>query len=213
MLNLAEELFLLALDDDEGWVAASAQNTLRYALAAALLADLALRGKIIVEDRRVRLLDAAATGDDLLDWVLERLGAAEKPLKVKHWINALGFRKLPRQVADRLVARGVLTEEDRRYTAAVPYPAPEQRDVPAKYWIKQGLRSAVLTAAKPEQRSIVLLSLMQGCRLLNLIFTKDERKAAGRRVQELVEGEDFGEAVAQTLHDIESATFAVAANS
>ncbi len=210
MLNLAEELFLLALDDDEGWITASAQNTLRYGLAAALLADLALRGKIVIEERRIKLLEATPTGDELLDWVLQRLSTAEKSFKVKHWINALGFRKLPRQVADRLVACGVLIEEDRRYAATVPYPAPDQSDIPAKYWIKQSLRSAVLTVGRPEQRSIVLLSLMQGCRLLNLIFTKDERKAAGRRVQELVEGESFGEAVSQTLRDIEAATIAMA---
>ena len=30
MLNLAEEFFLLALDDEDGWIAAPALNTLRY---------------------------------------------------------------------------------------------------------------------------------------------------------------------------------------
>jgi hypothetical protein len=209
MLNLAEELFLLALDDDEGWIAAPAQNTLRYGLAAALLADLALRGKVVVDDRRVTLLDATPVGDELLDWALERLAAAGKPFKVKHWINALGFRKLPKQVAQRLVDCGVLREDDRRYAPLIPDAGSSQADAPAKYWIKHGLRSVVLTSAKAERRSLVLLSLMRGCRLLNLVFTRDERKAASKRAQELVRDEDFGDALEQTLADIEAATAAV----
>jgi len=209
MLNLAEELFLLALDDDEGWVVESVLDTLRYGLAAALLADLALRGKIVITDRRVKLLDAAPVeGDELLDWALERIAAADKPLKVKHWINALGFRKLPKQIAGRLVAGGVMKEDDRRYVEMPRGAEPSQTTATAKYWVKQGLRSAVLTSAKAERRSIVLLSLARGCGLLNLVFTRDELKAASKRVQELVRDEDFGEAVAQTLRDIEAATAA-----
>jgi hypothetical protein len=211
MLNLAEELFLLALDDDEGVISAPALDTLRYGLAAALLADLALLGKIAVEEQRISLLDPAPLGDELLDDLLLRLAEANKPRKVKYWISALGFRKLPKQVAQRLTARGVLREEERRYLWVVPYAVYPQQDASAKYWIKQSLRAAGLTTAKPERRAVVLLSLMKGCRLLTLVFTKDERKAAGKRVEELVKGEDFGAAVAQTLADIEAATTAAAA--
>jgi hypothetical protein len=208
MLNLAEELFLLALDDEDGWIAAPALNTLRYGLAAALLADLTLRGKITVEDQRIILLDLTTVGDDLLDDTLKRLADSSKPRKVKYWLNALGFRKLPKQIAQRLVMQGVLREEEQRYLWVIPYPVHPQQDASAKYWIKQGLRAAALTSAKPERRAVVALSLMKGCRLLNLVFTKDERKAASKRVDELVRGEDFGDAVAQTLADIEAATAA-----
>ena len=210
MLNLAEALFLLALDDDEGWIAALTLDTLRYGLAAALLADLALLGKIIVEDQRVSLLDPTPVGDELLDETLTRIAESNKPRKVKYWIGALGFRKLPKQVAQRLVARGVLREEDRRYLWVVPYAVSPQQDASAKYWIKQGLRAAGLTSAKPERRAVVLVSLIKGCRLLSLVFTRDERKAASKRVDELVKGEDFGAAVAQTLGDIEAATITAA---
>lgn len=211
MLNLAEELFLLALDDDEDWIVAPALDTLRYGLAAALLADLALLGKIAVEGQRISLLDPAPIGDDLLDDTLLRIAEANKPRKVKYWLNALGFRKLPKQIAQRLVTQGVLAEEERRYLWAVPYVGVPQQDAPAKYWIKQELRVAGLTSAKPERRGVVLLSLMKGCRLLNLVFTRDERKAASKRVDELVKGEDFGAAVTQTLADIEAATTAAVA--
>lgn len=211
MLNLAEELFLLTLDDAEGWIAEPAVDTLRYGLTAALLADLALRGKIIVADQRISLLNPEPVGDALLDEVLARLAAPNRPRKVKYWINALGFRKLPKQVAHTLVQRGVLSEDDQRFQWVTPYIGCPQQSAPAKYWIKQELRAAALTHGKPERHSVVLLSLVKGCRLLTLVFTKDERKAASKRVDALVKDEDFGAAVAQTLADIEAAAVAVIA--
>lgn len=209
MLNLAEELLLLTLDDAKGWIAEPALNTLRYGLTAAMLADLALRGKITVTDQRVNLLDPQPIGDALLDETLARLAAVNRPRKVKYWINALGFRKLPKQVAHTLVQQGVLSEDDQRFQWVVPYVGCPEQSAPVKYWIKQGLRAAALTHAKPGRRNVVLLSLVKGCRLLTLVFTKDERKAASKRVDALVKGEDFGAAVAQTLADIEAAAVAI----
>ncbi len=209
MPNLAEELFLLALDDEDGWIAAPALNTMRYGLVSALLADLALQSKIAIEDQRVSLLDAAPIGDDLLDDTLRRIADSSKPRKLRYWLTALGFRKLPKLVAERLVAQGILREEEQRYLWVLPYAVSPQQEASAKYWIKQNLRAIALTAARSERRGIVLLSLLKGCRLLSLVFTRDERKAARKRIDELVKGEDFGAAVAQTLADIETVTKAM----
>ncbi len=203
MFILAEEFFLLALDDESGWLAASVMDMLRFGLSAALLADLALQNKIVVKDRRVLLLDPVAVGDELLDWALQKIRDADKPFKLKHWINALGFRKLPRQIAERLVERRVLREEEQRYYSVIVEGAEPIQRAPVKYWIKERLRRAALTTASVEPRTVVLLSLLQGCRLLNLVFTKDERRTAGGRIGELVQGEDFGAALAQTIEDIE----------
>jgi|GEM_PF-4255314 len=46
MLNLAEELLLLALQDEKGTVLASAAGSLSYGLAGALLMELALRSRL-----------------------------------------------------------------------------------------------------------------------------------------------------------------------
>ncbi len=215
MPNLPEELLLISLDDQKGSpYGVVTQTALRYGLAAALLADLALHRRICVEDQRVVLspCDAGAehlagtTGDPLLDGALEQLSKADRSHKVKYWINALGFRKLPGRVTQGLVARGVLREEDHCYYGARPKPVYSEGDTPTKYWIKQGLRAAVLAGVPLERRQVVLLSLLRACRILNLIFTRDERKAAGKHVDQLVEGEDFGVALRQTLADIAVAT-------
>ena len=46
---------------------------------------------------------------------------------------------------------------------------------------------------------MILLSLLKACGLLRFVFTRDERKFADKKVDELVQGEVFGEAVAKLL--------------
>jgi Trp operon repressor len=70
------------------------------------------------------------------------------------------------------------------------------------------LRSVVLAGDKSQPDIVVLLSLLKACSLLNLVFTRDERKSAGKRVDALVKGEVFGDVVAKTIEEIETAAAA-----
>ena len=126
-----------------------------------------------------------------------------KTAKATHWISTLGGENLAKRVAKGLAAKGVLRAEEKRFLWVVPYEAYPQQDASAKYWVKQPLRAVVLGGEKPEPRTVVLLSLLKACSLLSLVFTKDERKAAEKKVEELVRGELFGEALGKTLEEIE----------
>ena len=67
MLNLAEELLVLALDDSNGKVHSSAAASLEFGLAGAILMDLGLAGKLSFEQERLEVVDAAPVGDSILD--------------------------------------------------------------------------------------------------------------------------------------------------
>lgn len=134
--------------------------------------------------------------------------ASKKVRKAAYWVNALGEKKLPKRVANGLVAKGVLRLEERRYLWVIPYEAYPQQDASAKYWVKQHLRAVILGGETPDPHTIGLLSLLKACSMLNLVFTRDKRRAAGKKVNELVKGELFGAAVAETLDEIEMAAAA-----
>lgn len=205
MLTLYEEFFLIAIDDHNGAVASPASETLHYGLAGAMLSELALQNKLSINDERLVVKDSTPLGDEKLDEALVAIMASPKPRKTTHWINELGERKLPRRVADGLAVKGILTIEKKRYLWVIPYDAYPQQDASAKYWVKHYLRAIVLGGENPEPGVVALLSLLKACRLLNLVFTKDERKAAAHQVAALVQGEAYGEAVARTLEEIELA--------
>ena len=208
MLNLTEKLFLFSIDDARGTSTSNIIGQMYSGLYGALLADLAIRGKLAIVDDRLIVADHTPTGDPLLDEALEVIASTKKLHRPGYWITNLPVKKLSRRVADGLVEKKILVKEKKRYLSVVPYEAYAQQDASAKYWVKQHLRSMVLAGEKTEAEDVALLSLLKACSLLKLVFTRDERKAAQKRIDELVAGEVFGPVVAEVLAEIDAAMMA-----
>jgi Golgi phosphoprotein 3 len=212
MLILPEELFLLAINDAKGRIHGPAAPMLRYGLVGAVLADLALRRNVRLDHKgRLETLGEGPRGDDILEEAFARIQAADRLHKASHWINLLSddSSKLQQRLAERLVIKGVLRLEKKRLLWVVPYTLYPQQDASAKYWIKQQLRSAVLTNEPSEPRAVALLNLLSACELLGLVFTADEHKAAQRRIVELSVGDAIATAVVETIEAIETSTLMV----
>jgi golgi phosphoprotein 3 len=205
MFSLYEEFFLISIDDAKGKIIAAVDDGLQFGLAGAILADLALHGKISLAEKRLAVIDPTPTGEALLDETLARLAADKKPRKASYWVQKLADKKLPKQVARRLAEKNILRIEQKRYLWVIPFEVFPQIDASAKYWVKQHLRSAVLAGGEATPGIIAFLSLLKACRLLDLVFTRDELKAATRKVEGMVQAEPFGAAVAETIEEIETA--------
>ncbi len=205
-LSISEELLILCISNDKGSITNSAKSVLPYGLAGAALADLTLISKIQIKDDRLLLSGLIPTGEALSDEIMTALSNEKKPRKLKHWVDNLGHKHNIKSVAKRLVERNVIRIEQKHYLWVIPYELYPQQDASAKYWIKQHLRSIVLAGEKAESADIALLGLLKACRLLSLVFTHDEFKAAEKQVSELTKGEVFGEAVSKVLTDNELVT-------
>jgi hypothetical protein len=205
MLTLAEKLFLLSIDDDDGAVAPFLSETLCFGVAGALIAELGQNGKIAVQDKKLEIIDNTPPGTEALDEALELISEEREAQKTSHWVKVLASRKPKKKIASQLAAKNVLTIQEKRYIWVIPFEEQAQPVGSAKYWVKNHLRSVVLACEEPEQEDIVLFSLLKACRMLDLVFTRDEQKAARRRVDELVKAEVFGKAVAKTLAVVEAA--------
>ena len=211
MLDLAEELFLISINDEKGVVHSTAVPNLRYGLAGAVLADLTLLGKLGLEDtRHVIVLDPSLTGDEILDEALVRIVNNDRPRRVSFWVSELSqhVKQFQSRLASGLVTMGILRKEGLRFMWIIPYNVYPQQDASAKYWIKHRLRETVLANVKPDPRTIALLSLLSACKMLDLVFTKDERKAARQKIEQYGRDEVFGQAVTETLDAIEAASVA-----
>ena len=205
MLSLPEKLFILSIDDDQGAIAASVKNKLRYGLAGAILSELAIMGKIVTEEGCIRVADTAPTGVMLCDNALSLIAAMKKPHKIGRLVNDLAKEPLFKQTAKRLAERNIITIEKKKFSWISPSVVYPQVDGSTKYWLKAKLRAIVLASEKPEAQDIALLSLLTACQLLRLVFTRDECQAARKRVDALVLGEAYGEALANLLSDIDHA--------
>jgi golgi phosphoprotein 3 len=198
-LPMPEEMLMLAIDDSEGVVSASMKSIVRFGLAGAFLAELVMASKIQMAEDRLTMASSEPTGDVLCDDILAMISSDNKPHKLGRWIQAIGSKLTIKQVALRLVERKVIVIEKKQYAWIIPYPAFPQVQASAKYLLKQHLRGTVLAGEPANPADIVLLSLLKGCDLLRLLFTQDERKSANKKVDAMVQGEIFGEAVAKLL--------------
>ncbi len=212
MLNLTEELFVLSIHEDKGTVIASAAHNLQFGLGGAILAELALLGKVGVrENHRLTVLEPAATGDVILDNALQIIQASEKERKVGYWIDELSQKpeKFRKRLTEQLQAKGVIAQDEERIAWVIPFSPHPELNASAKYWIKNRLRSIILAGAEASLSEITLLSLVMACGFIDLVFVRDERKIAIRRIHEMVVAEALKNPVAQTIEEIEAAIAAV----
>jgi hypothetical protein len=79
MITLYEELLLLSIHEDKGIFISSTLEQLKPGLVGAVLADLALAGKICsTNNHRLTVEDTAPTNDPILDDALSILQKSEK---------------------------------------------------------------------------------------------------------------------------------------
>ncbi len=116
MLRFAEEIVLLLLSDDDGRFARVPSWSLEYALAGAVLMDLALEGRIDTDLDKLVLVDATPVGDSLLDPTLAEIAeGAERD--TRFWVEHVANRAyaVRDESLSRLIAHGILESRDDRF--------------------------------------------------------------------------------------------------
>jgi len=208
MLTLHENLFLIGLHEEKVVVIPSALQGLLAGIGGALLADLAVLGRIESDPKhRIRVINEAPTGEALLDEALSMIHKHGSAKKVGFWLDELDLKPkaVIHKIYEKLVTKGVLKEEDGDYEWITPYPPNSELNASAKFSLMRRLRTVGLTRNEPELEELALLTLLRGCNKLDLVFFKDERKIVHRRIYELLMGEALRTPAAQILQEIEEA--------
>lgn len=207
MINLVEEYYILSLHEEKYKLIAAAEENLKYGLHAAALMDLALLQKIKVDEkRRVEVIDAAPTGDAILDEALAKLQAEDKHRKVSFWLENLFDKpkKLHEQLEARLVAKGITRVDDESHYWAVPSALHPELNASLRFAVKERLRVLVMANQKTSLRELAMLGLANATGLAEQIFFKDERKIVRHRTYEMLVGEALKDPNAQMIEDIQS---------
>ena len=129
----------------------------RYALAAGVLMDLALEGRIDTDPEKLVVIDSSPYGDDLLDPYLERIVRSSRPRDSLYWIeDTLKFASVIQERSlQRLVERGILHQEDSRFLWVFQtrrYPVTNDRPVRE---VKRRITEVLFSDEIPDVRDIV----------------------------------------------------------
>ncbi|HDQ39691.1 MAG TPA: GPP34 family phosphoprotein [Desulfonatronum sp.] len=210
MLTFAEEILLLALDDQKGSIKPLPAQAMKFALAGALLMELAMLDRIDTDLQTLKVINTTPTGDALLDETLIFLQTRSREQSTSSWLNELAWQRtdLQDQVLDRLVDRGVLKVEDRRILwvfAVRRYPVMDNREIQE---VCARLREVIASHAIPDPRDAVLIGLVNACQLFDHVFTEDELARLRPRIDQLAKLDLIGREVSRSIDEISMAVAA-----
>jgi hypothetical protein len=206
---LAEELLLLALDDESGRITVS---EIDKGLAGAVLIELALLGRVRVAEKnepvrrgRLMVLPGAEPGHPALLAGLVTVGdrAGRKPENV---IDALG-KGLRDRLADGLVEAGVLRREKHRVLGLFPTRRLPANDVTHERTVRERI-AAALGGATPDDRTAALVALLSALDAVTTVFQVPDKRTAKRRAKEIAEGQWAAAAVHKAIQAVRAATMA-----
>jgi hypothetical protein len=198
---LAEELLLLAYDDESG-KATGSQIGLDLGMAAAVLVELALAGRVVYVDRTIMVRDATPTGVSVIDEILARL-AADTPHTPASWLQRLRYGLRERVLAD-LCARGVIRDVDETTMAGFVhlhrYPTV---DPTVEAEIRARLHQALTTDDVPDVRTAALATLVAAVRMEPALgLAGADLTAAHARLERIGDGAGFTGAVSMELSTV-----------
>ncbi|MFI8454849.1 GPP34 family phosphoprotein [Kitasatospora sp. NPDC085464] len=212
-VTLAEELMLLSLDDESG--VAKDGSSAGWAAAGGLLADLALAGRIAVDEGRLAVTDRTPTGEPLLDDCLERLAAwverkAPGKAKAADWLTK-DHPVAVRSAVQRLCERGLVVEERRRVLGLFPVRRYPEADGSVERELRARLAGVIRHHATPDVRTATLIALLHAARLHGLAFPDLPRARVELRFGEIAAGDWAGESVGQAIRNMQVAIAAITA--
>lgn len=203
-LTLAEELLLIALDDETGSLINLPPFWLDTALAASILMELCLVGRLDTDPERVVVLDATPTGSPILDEVLALIVADHGTHPSGQWIRRVGTRgpELREQVIAGLVARGVLQSVEKRllwvFKTRVypPTSGLEEREVRSR------LMTLLNNTEIPDAREALLIGLLSATGIMGRLLSESEAARLQPRIDQIARLEEISRSLDESVRGI-----------
>ena len=204
-ITIVEELVLLLLNEESGYLEQVSGWNLSCVLAGSALADLAFESRIDTDLQSLKVLDDTPLGDAMLDPILARIANGEPGKPAQYWIEktASESTEILDAALERLVDRGILDRESGGFwslsrKARVNYRSQEGG---ASAHVRRRVLSAILEDELPDPRDAVVTGLAHACDAFRFLLILEDYEQALPRI-ELVSkldliGRTVGEAVAE----------------
>ncbi len=207
-MRLAEEVILLLLNEESGYLEHVGGWNMACAIAGSVLADLSLEFRIDTDLDSLTLLDATETGDELLDPVLAEIAAAPPPSQnAQYWIEKTAGRSesVIETVLNRLVENNILDHDsggfwslNRRVSRTGIYPP---TGGVTRQETKSRIFSAILDDEIPDPRDVILISLVAACDAFRMLLTEDEFDHARKRIELICKMDLVAQAIGAAIEE------------
>lgn len=191
-LSLSQQYMLLASDPAAHKLVPPVKQVMQTYVCGAGITGLLLERRLrLHEDGRLEIVDPSPSGSAGTDMLLAQCSASSKPKTLRKWIHDLYAHRrfrLPFCAAETgpLVEAGHMSEERRKLLRLfptvrhIPHPAAVQR-------IVQRIRSDMLEEPPADDKTVLLVMLLDASKLLKPYFTPSEQQELRSKVRSLQE--------------------------
>lgn len=209
-LNLAQELLLLVMDEDNGEATGVPSRTMGYALAAAALIELELQHRIDTSPEELVVVDSTPLGDNLLDPVLADIVevSRDSARNAEFWIRRMAERseELRATALAGLETQGLVEADDTGFFSLSRLAARARRYPEAGSRQAQEVRLRVLQGIFgteiPDPRDIAMISLANACDIFQRILPADDYEEVRERIGLLSRLELVSRSVVGSIRDL-----------
>jgi len=206
MLTLAEDIILLLLDDDTGKLASIDLMTLNYAMAGAVLMDLALRNKIDTDLESLIVADSTPTGLQMLDTYLDKISSENKENNTRYWLTELSNygEDIVDSALNMLVEKKILKTEEKKILWVIGTRVYPMIDDKEEKEVKRRIIDLLMSDEIPTPQDVVLVSLMDTCSLFTTILSSKEVERLSSRIEQIRKLDLIGQEVTKVLERLRS---------
>lgn len=196
--TLAEELVLLAHDIRGKCRIAPVE--LDCGVGGALLSELGLGGRLVVQDTVLVASGDAPTGHPILDGLLAEVAASPRSRTPQEWVTHLGTSDLRDRLLTRMAEHGQVDVDRRRTLGVFAETRFPVRDIVGLWEAQQRVVAAVTTQCAPDRRTLALGALVAAAGLGKAVFaTSGDWRTLRGRMRSMTEGDWAAEAVHRAL--------------
>jgi uncharacterized membrane protein YheB (UPF0754 family) len=209
-LNTAEKFLILAHHPEKGrFVVRGTQ--LSYGLVGALLLEMSLENIVSVQDNRLVYRSAGTGNDEVISELSAIIRQSEKARKIRTWINRFARKSrryrwvILRQLADKRLIR----IENKKFLGLIPYKS--------SYITNNGIRAELIRTARNNvlfhkdltDENVVVLGLIEACRMHRILSTdREELKRIRKDLKEIIKASPIAGVVAETIKQVQAAVIA-----
>ncbi len=206
-MRLAEETILMLLNEESGYLEQVQGWNLSCVLAGAVLADLALEGRIDTDLESLVLLNPTPTGDDLLDPVLAEIAADSAGRNAEHWIEKTVLRSdaVLEIVLDRLVEKKILTYHlgdfwslSGAFSGTRTYARADGTTIAD---VKTRVFRAIAEDGAPDPRDGIIIGLVNACDAFRFLLSAEEYEESRERIELLGRMDQLTRTIAAAVAD------------
>ena len=204
MLRFVEEIILLLLRDEDGRFIQIPTWSMDYAIAGAVLMDLALENRIDTDLHNLVLIDETPTGDSILDEALAKIAAAGSH-DTRHWVEEVSRSgaAIRDEVLERLVEKGILEHQDDRFLWVFRSRRYPSVDGTVEREVKLRILNVLFSDEIPDPRDQVIICLADACGIFPRLLSRQEHTRAADRIAQVSQLDLIGQAMSQAIHDIQ----------